>query len=438
MRNLENLYAVQMNILLSYARAFQYYQQASSCVGAFMDHELISNTLRGSVSIVMYVLLLFTLMKSRFGRKGTLLFAVAVFIVNMASTLWFYLNGDLTSLSRFNVLLFVVISIAIKPLTRLSFMQWCFAILTTINIAMMIIILSFHLGKLFPHPEYAHTIIRFVLYLTVILLFKRHLLPSYRSAVDNWPVFSALMLCMFLNLSYYFFVTNDIQETLSIHKWPLLLLVGLCVAGYGTIFHALAKFTTLSALEEETERLHETTLQLERFANHDMLTGLPNRRCFFERLERLVRMSEQERTTFALLYLDLDGFKEINDTHGHEFGDSILVTVGNRLVKSLKETDFVARLGGDEFAVLVEHVEGRHSVQNLVERIQTVMREVVRTDTVACSVDASIGAAIYPDDGIDGENLLRKADVAMYAYKKTKKQESDQGLTLQVSKQVGL
>ncbi|MPN33847.1 putative signaling protein [bioreactor metagenome] len=138
------------------------------------------------------------------------------------------------------------------------------------------------------------------------------------------------------------------------------------------------------------------------------------------------------------MYLDLDGFKEINDTYGHEFGDSILVTVGNRLVKSLKETDFVARLGGDEFAVLVEHVEGRHSVQNLVERIQTVMREVVRTDTVACSVDASIGAAIYPDDGIDGENLLRKADVAMYAYKKTKKQESDQGLTLQVSKQVGL
>lgn len=115
--------------------------------------ELISNLLRGSVSSVMYVVLLFTLTKSRFGQKTTILVAIFVFAINMTSTLWFYLYGDLTSLSRFTLLLFIVIGLAMKPLTRQSLMQWSFTFLTSINIAMMIIFLSFILGRLFPSPS---------------------------------------------------------------------------------------------------------------------------------------------------------------------------------------------------------------------------------------------------------------------------------------------
>ncbi len=94
--------------------------------------ELVDNLLRGSVSNVMYMILLFTLTRSRFGRKATIVFVSSVFLLNMATTLWFYLYRDLTSLSRFTVLMFLVIALVVKPMTRLNFLQWSFTFLTTI------------------------------------------------------------------------------------------------------------------------------------------------------------------------------------------------------------------------------------------------------------------------------------------------------------------
>lgn len=218
-------------------------------------NDLINNILRGGVSSVMYVFLLFTLTNSRFGRKTTLIVAILVFVLNMASTLWFYVYGDLTALSRFTIVLFIVIGLAIKPLTKLNFMQWSFTFLTTINIAMIIIILSFHLGKLFPEPQSANTILRLVFYFIVIFLFQRFLLPSYRSAINNWPIFSVLIICIFINLSYYFYVTDDIQNTLTTFKWPLILLVMFSLAAYGTVFYSLKKFAAMYSLEAENLKI---------------------------------------------------------------------------------------------------------------------------------------------------------------------------------------
>ncbi|MBI9095450.1 MAG: hypothetical protein JEY71_11255 [Sphaerochaeta sp.] len=167
-------------------------------------NDLISNILRGSVSAVLYVVLLVTLTKARFGRTSTIVVTTFVFVIGIGSTIWFYVYGDLTALSRFTVVLFIVVGLVLKTMTKLNFMQWCFTFLTSLNIGMMIIILSFHLGRLFPEPQYANTILRLVLYLIVIFLFRRFLLPSYQSAVDNWPIFSALILCIFVSLSYYF------------------------------------------------------------------------------------------------------------------------------------------------------------------------------------------------------------------------------------------
>jgi diguanylate cyclase (GGDEF)-like protein len=266
-----------------------------------------------------------------------------------------------------------------------------------------------------------------MLYLLVIILFHRFLQPMYQSVVENWPIFSILVLCIFLNLSYYFYATKNIKDTLATNKWPMLLLVGLSIVAYGTVFYSMKKFLTMHALEienmkiqKETGRLYEAALQMEKHANYDMLTGLPNRRYFFERLEHIVKLS-QGMQTFAVFYIDLDGFKSINDTFGHQLGDKVLVEVGNRLSNCIRETDFVARLGGDEFAVITSNVESQTKIEQFAKRVHSVLQESIDIDTRTCSVNASIGVAIYPDAGSDSETLLRSADAAMYEVKRNGK-----------------
>ena len=170
-----------------------------------------------------------------------------------------------------------------------------------------------------------------------------------------------------------------------------------------------------------TER-KKLELELERYANYDKLTGLPNRRLFFERLERRVLECERDNKKFALLFIDLDGFKDINDSHGHKIGDEVLTIVGTRLLDSVRRSDTVARMGGDEFTVIIRYVENGKVVDMLVEKIHSVIKEPIIIDSISCSVDASIGMAIFPENGKDSETLLRNADSAMYNLKRTKKE----------------
>ncbi|MBI9096767.1 MAG: GGDEF domain-containing protein [Sphaerochaeta sp.] len=223
----------------------------------------------------------------------------------------------------------------------------------------------------------------------------------------------------------YFYVTDDIKDTLTTYRGPMLLLVTLSLAAYGTVFYSLKKFSTMYALEtenleiqKETGRLHEAALQLEQYANYDTLTGLPNRRFFFESLKKAVTESERHARRFALLYIDLDGFKGINDAYGHEVGDEVLITLGGRLVKGIRKTDFVARLGGDEFAVILYDIEEMTVAENLAKNIHEMLQEVIHTDSLQCTINASFGIALYPDTGNDCETLLRNADSAMYEIKR--------------------
>jgi len=171
-----------------------------------------------------------------------------------------------------------------------------------------------------------------------------------------------------------------------------------------------------------TER-KKLELELERYANYDKLTGLPNRRLFFERLDRMVLECERDNKKFALLFIDLDGFKGINDSHGHKIGDEVLTIVGMRLLDSVRRSDTVARMGGDEFTVIIRHVDNSKGVDMLVEKIRKVINEQIIIDSITCNVDSSIGMAIYPENGTDSETLLRNADSAMYNLKRTKKGE---------------
>lgn len=142
-------------------------------------------------------------------------------------------------------------------------------------------------------------------------------------------------------------------------------------------------------------------IELEKQANYDKLTGLPNRRLFFERLERLIVESESDRTQFALLFIDLDGFKDINDKYGHEAGDEVLITVGQRIQNCIRKSDTVARMGGDEYSVLLRGVENKKAISNVVQKIHKALQEVMHIGNNECYINSSIGIAIYLGNGSD-------------------------------------
>ncbi len=153
-------------------------------------------------------------------------------------------------------------------------------------------------------------------------------------------------------------------------------------------------------------------------ATHDALTGLPNRTLFAERLRSAIE-SRRPGSSFAVLLMDLDGFKDVNDTLGHESGDRVLVEVARRLATSVPDDVTVARLGGDEFALLVPVPDGSDDVEQVAAQLHGALRAPFRVSDVELEIRASIGAALCPEHGDDSSVLLRHADVAMYAGKES-------------------
>lgn len=173
------------------------------------------------------------------------------------------------------------------------------------------------------------------------------------------------------------------------------------------------------AFRDISER-HAFEEQLRHQALHDGLTGLPNRTLFDDRLGRAIATAHREATPFALLLIDLDRFKEVNDTFGHGHGDQLLHRLGPRLQGALRETDTVARLGGDEFGVILPASD--HAVAALVaENIAMVVREPFPIEGKTAHVEGAIGIAIYPQHGRDAATLISRADMAMYAAKHRRK-----------------
>jgi diguanylate cyclase (GGDEF)-like protein/PAS domain S-box-containing protein len=155
-------------------------------------------------------------------------------------------------------------------------------------------------------------------------------------------------------------------------------------------------------------------------ALHDGLTGLANRTLFRDRIEQAIKARRRADTQAAVLVMDLDGFKEINDSLGHAAGDDLLVELARRLEAALRRSDTVARLGGDEFGILLPDAEVPADVLLAVERIQAAIAEPIMLHGLSLSLEASIGVALCPDDGADVESLLRCADGAMYHAKEEK------------------
>ncbi|MBI1174295.1 MAG: bacteriohemerythrin [Sideroxydans sp.] len=157
---------------------------------------------------------------------------------------------------------------------------------------------------------------------------------------------------------------------------------------------------------------------LERMAFHDRLTGLPNRALFFDRLAQAMSQARRNNSRLALLFLDLDGFKAINDHFGHEAGDELLKATARRLRASIREVDTPARLGGDEFAVILGDLNSHEAATGITEKIiSNLSAPVSLKNNHACNIGVSIGIAIYPEHAAEIDSLLTAADCAMYQSK---------------------
>ena len=187
-------------------------------------------------------------------------------------------------------------------------------------------------------------------------------------------------------------------------------------------------------VRERTLELEESNISLQREiaerqaaedkvqynANHDQLTGLPNRRLYHERLRAAIDSASDSGEAFAVLYMDLDNFKYLNDSFGHTLGDKVLEQVAQRMAKAVRHGDTLARIGGDEFLLLVEHLQ----VEKIREVMKTILGSLQRTLGRAFFVNgnevflsASVGIAVYPEDGLDPDTLVKHADIAMYEAK---------------------
>jgi diguanylate cyclase (GGDEF)-like protein len=194
------------------------------------------------------------------------------------------------------------------------------------------------------------------------------------------------------------------------------------VVGLIAVSIVLFSFAVRSAIMQDIQEKYLAALQasreeLERQALYDELTGLPNRRLLAERLSQVLAIAEREGHMVALLYLDLDGFKPVNDRLGHGVGDLLLNRVALRMSSRVRKSDTIARMGGDEFTWLVAHLADRDQAARLAEEMLSTLSEPFEIEGHTIAITASIGVALYPDGATDDAALIQQADSAMYAVK---------------------
>ena len=198
--------------------------------------------------------------------------------------------------------------------------------------------------------------------------------------------------------------------TLGAHLHDLFLTLILGGGGLFVILVVRLSLQTLHTIKQVADDERHRAL-------HDELTDLPNRNLLYERIEQAMLQAQRDRAPVAILLMDLNRFKEINDTLGHFYGDYLLQMIAPRLRQSIRRSDTIARFGGDEFAVVLPGVELEQAI-TIAEKIAVSMEEPFPIEGNQLSVDVSIGIALYPEHGVDSDTLLQRADVALYTAKK--------------------
>jgi diguanylate cyclase (GGDEF)-like protein/PAS domain S-box-containing protein len=192
--------------------------------------------------------------------------------------------------------------------------------------------------------------------------------------------------------------------------YPELLTISTVHDDEGRVKNYVAVFTDITEIKK-----HQS--QLEHMAHYDVLTNLPNRVLLADRLHQAVVQNKRDKKALAVAFLDLDGFKEVNDAHGHSLGDELLVSLSHRLKEALRDCDTLSRFGGDEFVAILADLENVQDFEPVIERMLKAASKPILVNDILLKVSASIGVTLYPLDNVDADQLIRHADQAMYISK---------------------
>lgn len=179
----------------------------------------------------------------------------------------------------------------------------------------------------------------------------------------------------------------------------------------GVVTHFIAILHNFTLMDDERANMQQ-------LAFHDPLTGLPNRRLFLNLLDQAINYATKNHQSFALMFIDLDRFKSVNDTLGHACGDKLLVAVAERLGQSVRRSDIVSRLSGDEFAILITCMDQVDQLEALAHKLIAAINQPFMIEAQSIEVRISVGISLFPADGVSAEDLLGQADGAMYQAKK--------------------
>jgi len=182
------------------------------------------------------------------------------------------------------------------------------------------------------------------------------------------------------------------------------------------VSHYIGIFSDVSTESEGNERLYH-------LAHYDSLCDLPNRMLFYDRLRQAISRSKRSNQRIAVMFMDLDGFKQVNDEYGHSIGDELLQQVSKRIVSMLRETDTIARIGGDEFTLIINDIDNIDSINTIAEKVLSTVKEPYALHEHAFDISASIGISLLPDNSDDMNTLVKQADIAMYKAKKEGKNQ---------------
>lgn len=182
--------------------------------------------------------------------------------------------------------------------------------------------------------------------------------------------------------------------------------------------------TTLSSIAWDIREMKDIERELRHQATHDVLTGLPNRMLLMDRLDHAIVGAARKGTQVGVVFLDLDGFKEVNDSHGHEAADQLLCGFGHRLASRVRAEDTIARYGGDEFVLVIPDLGSPDDIARVLREVREAVAEPFAINSAPVRLGASTGVAIYPHDGHDAGALLRRADARMYEQKMLSKSAS--------------